>query len=422
MNKDCANYEYLSDIGKRSKKASYIMAMLDTDTKNKALLNVAKCIKEDQELILKGNETDYENAIKNNMSDGLKDRLKLTPERIDGIIEGIRQVAELDDPVGRVLEERDLYNGLHISKVAVPMGVVGIIYESRPNVTPDAFALCFKSGNVSILKGGKDCINSNIAIVNAIKRGLREAGVTEDATSLIEKTDRQVTTDFMTMNEYVNVIVPRGGAGLIKAVVENSNIPVIETGTGNCHIYVDEKADIEMAANIVFNAKTQRIGVCNAAESLVVNEKIADKALPAIYEKLKEKNVELRGDDASRAILKDINEATDEDFYKEYLDYIMSVKVVKTTDEAIDFINEHSTGHSEAIISEIPENIDKFLKGVDSACVYANCSTRFTDGFEFGLGAEIGISTQKLHARGPMGLKELCSYKYTIRGNGQVRG
>ena len=412
----------LKELCKNANEAKYTVAKLDTNTKNKVLLETAERLIKESKAIIEGNNRDLDRAKKNNMPQGLQDRLLLDESRIEGIAEGIRQVAKLDDPVGRILEERDLYNGLHISKVAVPMGVVGIIYESRPNVTPDAFALCFKSGNVSILKGGKDCINSNIAIVNAIKRGLREAGVTEDATSLIEKTDRQVTTDFMTMNEYVNVIVPRGGAGLIKAVVENSNIPVIETGTGNCHIYVDEKADIEMAANIVFNAKTQRIGVCNAAESLVVNEKIADKALPAIYEKLKEKNVELRGDDASRAILKDINEATDEDFYKEYLDYIMSVKVVKTTDEAIDFINEHSTGHSEAIISEIPENIDKFLKGVDSACVYANCSTRFTDGFEFGLGAEIGISTQKLHARGPMGLKELCSYKYTIRGNGQVRG
>ena len=302
------------------------------------------------------------------------------------------------------------------------MGVIGIIYESRPNVTADAFALCFKAGSAVILKGGKDAIHSNIAVVKSISRGLAECNITTDAISLIEQTDRAITTEFMKMKEYVDLLIPRGGAGLIRAVVENSLIPVIETGTGNCHIFVDETANREEAVNIIFNAKTQRIGVCNACESLVIHENIAKEFLPKLYEKLKEKNVEFRGDRITCDVLPEANEATQEDFYKEYLDYILSVKVVGSVEEAIDFINEHNTGHSDAILTQNEENAEKFLQGVDSACVYVNASTRFTDGFEFGFGAEIGISTQKLHARGPMGLQQIVSYKYLIRGNGQIRG
>ena len=335
--------------------------------------------------------------------------------------EGLRQVADLDDPIGKTLADFKRPNGLEIEKITVPMGVIGIIYESRPNVTADAFALCFKAGSAVILKGGKDAISSNKAVVESIKRGLSECGITTDAISLIETTDRETTTQFMKMKDYVDLLIPRGGAGLIRAVVENSTIPVIETGTGNCHIYVDEYADPDKAVNIIFNAKTQRIGVCNACESLVIHEKIADEFLPMVFKKLQEKNVEFRGDETTCEILPEAVSATEDDFYKEYLDYILSVKVVSSTEEAVDFINEHNTGHSDAIISDNKDHQEIFLKGVDSACVYVNASTRFTDGFEFGFGAEIGISTQKLHARGPMGLEQIVSYKYLIRGNGQVR-
>ncbi len=412
---------YLEELCKKAKSAKYEVEKLNERQKNSALRRIAECLVNDAQSIIEANQIDLDNGIANGMHPGLLDRLKLDEGRIQGMAEGLRQVADLEDPVGETLETFKRPNGLEIEKISVPMGVIGIIYESRPNVTADAFALCFKAGSAVILKGGKDAISSNKAIVESIKRGLASENITTDAISLIETTDRETTTQFMRMKEYVDLLIPRGGAGLIKAVVENSTIPVIETGTGNCHIFVDESADLSDAVRIVFNAKTQRIGVCNACESLVVHKNVADEFLPMVYKKLKEKNVEFRGDDATCEILPEANSATEEDFYKEYLDYILSVKIVENVDEAIAFINEHNTGHSDAIISENKENQEKFSRWVDSACVYVNASTRFTDGFEFGFGAEIGISTQKLHARGPMGLKQIVSYKYIIRGNGQVR-
>lgn len=412
---------YLEELGKKAAAAKYEVQILTTEEKNNALKTVADALIANTDFIIKENAIDLKNGEENGMHVGLLDRLRLTPERIAAMSEGILQIIDLEDPIGEVLETTTRPNGMKISKVRVPMGVIGIIYESRPNVTADAFALCFKTGNAVILKGGKDAINSNKAITDTIRGALKNAGVTEDAILLIEKTDRETTTAFMKLNDYVDVLIPRGGAGLIRAVVENSTIPVIETGTGNCHVYVDEYADFEKALNIIYNAKTQRIGVCNACESLVVHEKVKDAFLPLLAEKLAPANVEIRSDAAAKEVLKDSVDATEEDFYKEYLDYIISIKTVANVDEAIAHINEHNTGHSDCIVSENAENIAKFQKGVDAACVYANVSTRFTDGFEFGFGAEIGISTQKLHARGPMGLKELTSYKYLINGNGQIR-
>ena len=355
------------------------------------------------------------------MPEGLVDRLLLTPERIQGMAEGLQQLVALEDPIGEVTGMKKRPNGLLIGQKRVPLGVIGIIYEARPNVTADAFGLCFKTGNVVILKGGSDAIHSNEAIVKCIRETLKANDITENAIQLIQDTSRETAAEFMKMNEYVDVLIPRGGKGLIKAVVNQSTIPVIETGTGNCHIYVDESADLDMAVNIIFNAKTQRIGVCNACESLVVHENIKDALLPKLAERLKEKNVEMRGDKASQDACSDIIPASDEDWGKEYLDYILSIKTVKSTAEAIAHINRYNTGHSEAIITENYTNAEKFLDEVDAAAVYVNASTRFTDGFEFGFGAEIGISTQKLHARGPMGLEALTSTKYIIYGNGQIR-
>ena len=355
------------------------------------------------------------------MSQGLLDRLKLTEDRISQIAEGLVQITKLPDPVGNVLEKFTRPNGLIISKVSVPMGVIGIIYESRPNVTADAFGLCFKAGNAVILKGGSDALHSNIAITNVIRETLEKNRLNPDMIQLITATDRAVTAEFMKMKGYVDVLIPRGGAGLIKAVVENATIPVIETGTGNCHIYIDKDADIEKAVKIIVNAKTQRIGVCNACESLVIHRDIREKLLPPLAKALQEKNVEMRADDGIREIMPDLKAATPEDYGTEYLSLIVSMKTVDSVDEAIEHINRYNTGHSESIITENMEAAEKFLKGVDAACVYVNASTRFTDGFEFGFGAEIGISTQKLHARGPMGLRELTSYKYTIIGKGQIR-
>ncbi len=412
---------YLEELGKKAATAKYKVQVLTTEEKNNALKTVADALIANTDFIIKENAIDLKNGEENGMHVGLLDRLRLTPERIAAMSEGILQIIDLEDPIDEVLETTTRPNGMEISKVRVPMGVIGIIYESRPNVTADAFALCFKTGNAVILKGGKDAINSNKAITDTIRGALKTAGVTEDAILLIEKTDRETTTAFMKLNEYVDVLIPRGGAGLIRAVVENSTIPVIETGTGNCHVFVDEFADFDKALNIIYNAKTQRIGVCNACESLVVHEKVKDAFLPLLAEKLAPANVEIRSDAAAKEVLKDSVAATEEDFYKEYLDYIISIKTVASVEEAIAHINEHNTGHSDCIVSENAENIAKFQKGVDAACVYANVSTRFTDGFEFGFGAEIGISTQKLHARGPMGLKELTSYKYLINGDGQTR-
>ena len=404
----------LAQIGKSAKEAEIILRTLETNKKNEALLVTADNLVKDTDKLL-------ENGRANNMPQGLLDRLLLTKERIEQMAVGLRQVAALDDPIGEVLSMKKRPNGLEIGQKRVPLGVVGIIYEARPNVTADAFALCFKTGNAVILKGGSDALYSNIAIVESIRSSLLASGLPETAISLIEDTSRETTTQFMRMNEYVDVLIPRGGAGLIRAVVQNATVPVIETGTGNCHIYVDESADFEMALDIIFNAKTQRIGVCNACESLVVHENIVKKFTPLLAKRLKDKDVEIRGDESVMDAAGGIVPASEEDWGTEYLDYIISVKTVADVEEAISHINRYNTGHSEAIITNSYENAEKFLDGVDAAAVYVNASTRFTDGFEFGFGAEIGISTQKLHARGPMGLLALTSTKYIIRGNGQIR-
>jgi glutamate-5-semialdehyde dehydrogenase len=394
---------------------------MDTDLKNRALERAAETLVERQEEILAANEKDYEIAKKSGMAEGLLDRLKLTETRIEAMAEGLRQIQGLPDLIGETIESFDRPNGLHIEKVRVPLGVIGIIYEARPNVTADAFGLCFKTGNTVILKGGKDAFYSNQAITKVLRDVLRELSIDENAIQLIENNDRSVTEAFMKLKQYVDVLIPRGGAGLIRAVVENSTIPIIETGTGNCHIYVDEDADLSKAIPIILNAKTQRIGVCNACESILVHEKIADSFLPLLGRALQEKTVEIRGDEKVLEKIPGSIAATDEDYGREYLDYIVSMKTVASVEEAIDHINRYNTRHSDAILSQNKEHIEQFMQGVDSACVYANASTRFTDGFEFGFGAEIGISTQKLHARGPMGLKELTTYKYLIRGDGQIR-
>ena len=350
------------------------------------------------------------------------DRLRLNKERIDDIAQGVKEIIAMPDPVGKVLSGSKLSNGLDISKVTVPLGVIGIIFESRPNVTADAAALCLKAGNCVILRGGKEAINSNKAIVRVMREAINKAGLPEDCINLVEDTTRQSSIELMGLTEYLDVLIPRGGAGLIRAVVENAKVPVIETGVGNCHAFVDESADIKMATDIIYNAKTSRVSVCNALETMLIHENIADKALPAIYDKLKEKNVEIRGCEKTVAILGNtVKKATDDDYATEFLDYILAVKVVSTLEEAIDHIAMYSSGHSEVIITENFKNAEYFLNHVDSSAVYVNASTRFTDGGQFGLGAEIGISTQKLHARGPMGLENLVSTKYIIRGDGQIR-
>ncbi len=398
---------------------------LDTDEKNKVLCDAADLLINNEEMILKANMADINAAKEKGMDKGLVDRLTLTSARIKDMADGLRQVANLADPIGEVLSMSKRPNGLIIGKRRVALGVVGVIYESRPNVTCDAFGLCFKTGNCVILKGGSDAIHSNKAIVAVLRQALLDNGVPEDALNLIESTDRETTTAFMKMKDYVDVLIPRGGSGLISNVVNNATIPVIETGVGNCHIYVDEFADIDMAVNIVKNAKTQRISVCNACESLLVHEKIADRFLPILQSALAEKNVELRADDTCYDILDasvgKVVRATEEDWGTEYLDYILSVKSVSNIDEAITHINKYNTAHSEAIITSDYDCAQKFLDEIDAACVYVNASTRFSDGNEFGFGAEIGISTQKLHARGPMGLEALTSYKYIIYGSGQIR-
>lgn len=413
--------EYLKSLGTKAQTAKTVLQGLTAEQKNRALTQAADALVQESERILSANEKDCARAEENGMAEGLLDRLKLTGARMEAMAEGLRQIASLPDPVGEVMETFDRPNGLHIEKVRVPMGVIGIIYEARPNVTADAFGLCFKTGNAVILKGGRDAFYSNQAVTAVIGETLEKEGIDKNAILLIENNDRAVTTAFMKMKEYVDVLIPRGGAGLIRSVVENSTIPVIETGTGNCHIFIDESADLAKAVPIVINAKTQRIGVCNACESLLVHEKIADKILPALGKALLEKKVEIRGDEAVRAQIPEAHTVTEEDYGTEYLDLILSVKTVASLDEAIAHINKYNTGHSDSILTQDQTHAQKFLREVDSACVYVNASTRFTDGFEFGFGAEIGISTQKLHARGPMGLKELTSYKYQITGTGQVR-
>ena len=411
----------LSTLGNRAVAAKYEMQLLDTETKNNALLKAAKQLVADTEQILAANREDIQRGEQNGMHPGMIDRLRLDEGRIKAMAEGLLEIVRLPDPIGETIDTFERPNGLRISKVRVPLGVIGIIYESRPNVTADAFGLCFKSGNAVILKGGSDAIRSNIAITASLRESLKQSGVTEDAILLIEDTDREVARQFMRLNQYVDVLIPRGSAGLIRTVVENSTIPVIETGSGNCHIYVDKDADLNKAVPIIINAKTQRIGVCNACESLVVHEDISDKLLPALEAELKKYQVQIRADKPAMRFIADCSEATEQDFATEYLDYMISVKTVSDVKEAIAHINKNNTKHSEAIITENKETADIFLRGVDAACVYVNASTRFTDGFEFGFGAEIGISTQKLHARGPMGLPELTSYQYRILGDGQVR-
>ena len=411
----------LIQMGEQALTAKYEASLLTTEQKNTVLTEIAQNLRKECGSILTANAEDVREGIQAGMSQGLLDRLKLTEERISQIAEGLVQITKLPDPVGNVLEKFTRPNGLLISKVSVPMGVIGIIYESRPNVTADAFGLCFKAGNVVILKGGSDALHSNIAITNVIRETLEKNRLNPDMIQLITATDRAVTAEFMKMKGYVDVLIPRGGAGLIKAVVENATIPVIETGTGNCHIYIDKDADIEKAVKIIVNAKTQRIGVCNACESLVVHSKIAGEFIPQLVDHLKLKNVEIRGDERAMAADSRIVPATEEDWGTEYLDYIISLKVVDSIDEAIAHINRYNTGHSEAIITKDYDHAQQFLNEIDAAAVYVNASTRFTDGYEFGFGAEIGISTQKIHARGPMGLDALTTSKYVIYGNGQVR-
>ena len=414
----------LEELCKRAHDVRIKAGMLDTNVKNETLRKAADAILAHETDILAANASDVKNGQERNMPAGLIDRLTLNHDRLVGMADGLRQIAELDDPIGEVLSMKKRPNGLMIGKKRVTIGVIGIIFEARPNVTSDAFGLCFKSGNCAILKGGSDAIHSNIAIVSAMQEALREMHIPDGVLSLIEATDHETTGKFMKMKQYVDLLIPRGGRGLIQTVVNEATIPVIETGTGNCHVYVDDSADFDMAINIIKNAKTQRIGVCNACESIVVNRAIAKEFLPKLYAALKEYDVQMRGDDTAVACLGDqplVIPATEEDWGTEYLDYIMSVKVVDTIDEAIDHINRYNTSHSETIVTENYDHAQQFLNEIDSACVYVNASTRFSDGNEFGFGAEIGISTQKLHARGPMGLEALTSYKYIIYGNGQIR-
>lgn len=412
----------LREIGERAVAAKAQLQTLHAGERTRGLMAAADALLQNAETILKENNTDMENAVRNGMNPGLQDRLRLTAERICDMAEGLRQVAGLPDPVGEVMEEMTRPNGLQIRKVRVPLGVVGMIYEARPNVTADAFGLCFKTGNAVILKGGSDALHSNAAIVKVLRGALEKEGISPDALQLIADTDRQVTVAFMKLKEYVDVLIPRGSKRLIQSVVENSTIPVIETGTGNCHIYVDAAADVDMAVKIICNAKTQRVGVCNACESLLVHGDIRERLLPKLAEALAPKSVELRGDRRVKEVLPDCTDATQEDYGREYLDYILSIKTVDSTEEAVAHIGRYGTRHSECIVTEDEKAAEKFLNGTDAACVYWNASTRFTDGFEFGFGAEIGISTQKLHARGPMGPRELTTYKYIICGDGQIRG
>lgn len=413
--------EILEKLGQNAKNAEVILRNLSTNDKNRTLETVAQALVDHTEEILEANALDVENGKNNQMPEGLIDRLMLNADRIEGMADGLRQLVGLEDPIGEVTGMKKRPNGLLIGQKRVPLGVIGIIYEARPNVTSDAFGLCFKTGNVVILKGGSDAIHSNTAIVKCIREALVSVGITENAIKLIEDTSRETAAEFMKMNQYVDVLIPRGGRGLIKAVVNQSTIPVIETGTGNCHIYVDETADLQMAADIVINAKTQRVGVCNACESLLVNRKVKNAFLPVLAERLKEKHVEVRADKDAGELMPGAVAATEEDWGTEYLDYILSVKVVDSVDDAIAHINKYNTKHSEAIITNDYAHSQKFLDEVDAAAVYVNASTRFTDGNEFGFGAEIGISTQKLHARGPMGLLALTTTKYIIYGSGQVR-
>lgn len=407
------------EIGKKAKVASKILAKASTKQKNVALNAIATALLEHEREIITENAKDVIMARINGMKDSLIDRLALNHDRIKAMSDSVKEIAELDDPIGEVLSMTKRPNGLLIGKKRVPIGVIGIIFEARPNVTVDAAALCLKAGSAVILKGGSDAINSNKAIVSVMRNALSE--IDKNSIQLIEDTSRESANKLMKMNEYVDLLIPRGGAGLIKSVVENATVPVIETGTGNCHIFVDETADVDMALEILLNAKTQRTGVCNAVESMLVHESIADKFLPLAINKLLDANCKIYGCEKTQKYSKEVMHATEEDFETEYLDLIISCKVVDSIESAIDHINKYSTGHSECIVTNNYENANKFLDEIDSAAVYVNASTRFTDGGEFGFGAEMGISTQKIHARGPMGLKEITTTKYVIIGSGQIR-
>ncbi|NLN15278.1 MAG: glutamate-5-semialdehyde dehydrogenase [Tissierellia bacterium] len=405
--------------GKLLKEAEKILSIASTRDKNLALERVAEAIDRNREEILKANEVDLKNGRENNMTEALLDRLALDDSRLDGIIEGINTVIKLPDPIWKSNKVWTIENGLTISQMTTPLGVIGIIYESRPNVTVDAFSLALKSGNCILLRGSSSAINSNLALVKAIKEGLRESPISEEVIQFVDDTDRDLVLDMLRANKYLDLIIPRGSGNLIKFVIENATVPTLQTGEGNCHLYVDEWADLDKAVRILVNAKTQRLGVCNTIENLLVHEKIKDKFLPMAYNAIKDK-IEMRGCPLTREVI-DVKEATEEDYYEEYLDAILAIKVVKDVDEAIDHINEHGTQHSEAIVTESLENATKFQRRVDAATVYVNASTRFTDGGEFGFGAEMGISTQKIHARGPVGLEQLTTYKYLILGQGQIR-
>lgn len=404
-----------------TRDAARVLSKLSTRGKNECLKNMIMMLKEDTPYIVSENMRDMENGKSNGMPLPLLDRLLLNEKRINSIIDGIEQIVSLDDPIGEVLSMNRMENGLMIGRMRVPFGVVGMIYEARPNVTVDAAALCIKSGNAVILRGGSEAINSNKALVKSLKKALKASSLPEDSISIIEDPSRDTVNKMMKLNGYIDVLIPRGGAGLIKATIENSTIPVIETGTGNCHIYVDSYANLEMAERIVINAKVSRPGVCNAAEKLLVHKDIAMQFIPHIVKSLINSGVEVRGCEKVREICSDVTKTEEKDWYTEYLDYIIAVKIVDNIDEAMDHISKYGTKHSEAIVTENYTNSQRFLTEVDAAAVYVNASTRFTDGNEFGLGAEIGISTQKLHVRGPMGLRELTSLKYIIYGNGQIR-
>lgn len=412
---------HLVEMGKRAKAASVVLAKLSTAEKNKVLIQSADALVASMKDILLANQADVEAAKEAGIKGAFIDRLTLTEDRILSMADGLRQVAGLNDPIGEVISMKTLDNGLIVGKKRVPMGVIGIIFEARPNVTADAFGLCLKAGSAVLLRGGKEAIKSNTAIVSIFRDTLAKENLPQDIVQILEDTSRETATEMMRLKDYLDVLIPRGGAGLIRSVVENSTVPVIETGVGNCHVYVDESADLDMAERIVMNAKTQRPGVCNACESLLVHEKIADAFLPRMGQALQNKKVEIRGDKETVSLVPGAVAATEEDWATEYSDYIISARVVKDLDEAIEHIRRYSTGHSEAIVTENYTNAQRFLNEVDAAAVYVNASTRFTDGGAFGFGAEIGISTQKLHARGPMGLQELTTTKYIIYGTGQVR-
>lgn len=406
--------------GKMAKEVSSQIGNLSTDIKNKVLSDAGNLLEAHCEEILVENNKDVALAKEKGIKESLIDRLQLSEERIKGIADGLRKIIRLDDPINEVIWMKKRPNGLRIGQKRVPIGVIGMIYESRPNVTVDTFGLCFKTGNAVVLRGGSDAIYSNKALVRVLQEALTNNNLPKEVVQLLEDTSRETALEMMKMNKYLDLLIPRGGAGLIQAVIENSTVPVIETGVGNCHIFVDESANLDKALDIIINAKTQRPGVCNACESVVIHKSIAKEFITVLYESIKEQ-VECRGDDQARAIVEELMPATEEDWGMEYLDYILSIKVVDGIDEAIRHINRYNTKHSESIITESYTNAERFLEEIDAAAVYVNASTRFTDGEMFGFGAEIGISTQKLHARGPMGLKELTSTKYIIYGNGQIR-